>query len=163
MKKSIHEFQLDGLTGKPVNFAAFKGKKLMVVNVASECGLTPQYQQLQELYDNFKEHIVIVGCPANNFGGQEPGDSEQIREFCTTNYGIQFPLTQKISVKGKDQHSLYQFLTQEEKNGVADSEVSWNFQKYILDEEGYLIKVVAPTASPFDDEVLEALDINLGT
>jgi len=158
---SIHQFKLKGLNGGEVDFADFKGKKLMVVNVASECGLTPQYTQLEELYEQFQQQITIVGCPANNFGAQEPGTDEQIQTFCSTTYGVTFPMTTKISVKGDDMHPLYQFLTQKAQNGVEDSEVSWNFQKYILDEEGKLLKVISPRTEPADDQVLEPLGIQL--
>ena len=157
--KSIHEFQFQGLKGGTVNFADFKGKKIMLVNVASACGLTPQYTQLQEMSEEFKDKIVIVGCPANNFGAQEPGSDEQIEEFCSLKYGVSFPMTTKISVKGDDMHELYQFATQKALNGLEDSEVKWNFQKYIFDEDGMLIKVIAPTVQPADEEVLAALGI----
>ena len=160
--KSIHNFQIESLSGETINFADFKGKKLMLVNVASECGLTPQYQQLQELYEQFKDQIVVVGCPANNFGAQEPGTNEQIATFCTTHFGVNFPLTTKISVKGADMHPLYQFVTQKALNGVADSEVQWNFQKYIFDEAGVLEKVIKPATEPADDAVLSALGVSLG-
>lgn len=159
--KSIHDFQITGLKGGTINFADFKGKKILLVNVASECGLTPQYEQLQEMYAQFKDKIVVVGCPANNFGAQEPGSDEQIASFCTLNFAVEFPMTTKISVKGDDMHALYQFVTQKEQNGVLDSEVTWNFQKYVFDENGYLLKMVAPRVLPAADEVLEALGVSL--
>jgi len=158
---SIHQFKLKGLKGDEIDFAQFKGKKLMVVNVASQCGLTPQYTQLEELYERFQDTITIVGCPANNFAGQEPGTDEEIQTFCSTTYGVTFPMTTKISVKGDDMHPLYQFLTQKAANGIEDSEVTWNFQKYILDEEGQLLKVISPRTEPADDSVLNALGIEL--
>lgn len=156
---SIHQYKIEGLTGGEIDFSAFAGKKIMVVNVASECGLTPQYQQLQELYEAHKDKLVIVGCPANNFGAQEPGTHDEIRTFCTINYGVTFPLSIKISVKGDDMHPLYQFLTQKNQNGLKDSEVQWNFQKYILDEKGNLTAVIQPGTEPASDEVLNALAI----
>jgi glutathione peroxidase len=156
---SIHNFKIESLEGKTIDFSDFKGKKIMLVNVASECGLTPQYQQLQELYENHSDKVIIVGCPANNFGAQEPGNNEQIKEFCTVRYGVSFPMSAKISVKGEDMHELYQFVTKKELNGFEDSEVKWNFQKYTFNEEGKLIKVIAPTVSPIDEEVLEILGI----
>lgn len=159
MSKSIHEFKIESLTGDSINFADFKGKKILLVNVASECGLTPQYQQLQEIYEAYKDQIVIVGCPANNFGAQEPGSNEEIQEFCDSKFGIKFPLTTKISVKGEDIHPLYQFVTQKAENGLTDSEVQWNFQKYIFDEEGYLKNVIAPTTEPASDSVLGSLGL----
>jgi glutathione peroxidase len=158
--KSIHEFLLPGLKGGAINFAVYKGKKILLVNVASECGLTPQYRQLQDLYAEYSEKIVVVGCPANNFGAQEPGDETQIASFCSLNYGISFPMTAKISVKGDDMHPLYQFVTQKSENGKEDSEVKWNFQKYVFDEEGYLLGSVAPMKQPADDEVLNMLGIS---
>jgi len=159
MPKSIHEFQIEDLMGNPLNFADFKGKKLLLVNVASECGLTPQYRQLQDMYAEFSDQIAIVGCPANNFGAQEPGSNTEIREFCDVQYGVKFPLTTKISVKGGDMHPLYQFVTQKDENGLEDSEVQWNFQKYVFDENGFLTKVIAPTTEPASDEVLGALGL----
>lgn len=158
---SIHQYKIGGLTGGEIDFAAYKGKKIMVVNVASECGLTPQYKQLQELYDANKDNLVIIGCPANNFGAQEPGTHEQIATFCSRNYGVTFPISVKISVKGDDMHELYQFITQKAKNGVEDSEVQWNFQKYIFNEEGHLVKVIAPQVEPASDEVLNALAVQV--
>lgn len=140
-----------------MNFADFAGKKILLVNVASECGLTPQYAQLEELYREFSDKIVVVGCPANNFGAQEPGTDEQIYTFCSNIYGISFPMTTKISVTGSDMHELYQFVTQKEQNGLQDSTVSWNFQKYIFDEKGYLTHVFAPTVQPAEEQVLGAL------
>jgi len=157
--KSLHEFKIADLKGGTINFADFKGKKILLVNVASECGLTPQYQQLQELYELHKDKIVIVGCPANNFGAQEPGSDEQIESFCTLSFGVKFPMTTKISVKGDDMHALYHFVTEKAENGLEDSEVKWNFQKYIFDENGFLLKVVAPMVQPADEEVLKALGV----
>ena len=148
------------LKGGAINFAVYKGKKILLVNVASECGLTPQYRQLQDLYAEYSEKIVVVGCPANNFGAHEPGDETQIASFCSLNYGISFPMTAKISVKGDDMHPLYQFVTQKSENGKEDSEVKWNFQKYIFDEDGYLLGSVAPMKQPADDEVLNMLGIS---
>ncbi len=157
--KSIHEFQIPALKGGLLNFADFKGKMILLVNVASECGLTPQYRQLQDIYAEYSDKIVIVGCPANNFGAQEPGTNDQIAEFCNLNYNVTFPMTTKISVKGDDKHELYRFVTQKLENGVEDTEVKWNFQKYVFDENGFLIKVFEPTVQPSDDEVLSILGI----
>ena len=157
--KSIHEFQIEGLKGGIVNFADYKGKRILLVNVASECGLTPQYRQLQDLYSEYSDRIVVVGCPANNFGAQEPGTEEEIASFCSLNYGVSFPMSIKISVKGEDMHPLYQFVTQKSENGKEDSELKWNFQKYIFDENGYLMGSVAPMTQPADDEVLKLLGI----
>ena len=141
MSKTIHQFKLKGLNGGEVDFADFAGKKILIVNVASECGYTPQYAQLQELAEEMKEDVVVIGCPCNQFGGQEPGSAEQIQQFCQVNFGVTFPLTEKLEVKGANTHPLYQWLTQKSKNGVADSEVSWNFNKYLIGEELSLIHI----------------------
>lgn len=158
--QSIHSFAIKGLKGEEIKFSDYAGKKILLVNVASECGLTPQYAQLEEMYREFSDKFVIVGCPANNFGKQEPGTDAEIQEFCSSNYGVSFPITTKISVKGTDQHDLYSFVTQKAKNGVQDSEVSWNFQKYVFDEQGFLSHVFEPQTEPASDEILNALDIS---
>ena len=158
-KQSIHDFKVTDLYGEDFDFSSLKGKKVMIVNTASECGLTPQYEQLEEVYKHYKDKgFVIVGFPANNFGAQEPGSNEQIAAFCKKNYGVTFPMMSKISVKGDDMHELYQFLTQKEKNGLEDSEVKWNFQKYLLDENGNLVKVISPQILPNDDFIIEWIE-----
>lgn len=129
----------------------------MVVNVASECGFTPQYQQLQELYEEFHDKLTIVGFPSNDFGGQEPGTNEEIRAFCTRRYGVDFPLAAKITIKGSEKHPVYQWLTQKSKNGVADSQVQWNFYKYLLDENGHLVQSFPSSVSPLDEQILDWL------
>ena len=147
--KTIHQFQVEDLYGDTFDFASLKGKKIMVVNTASECGLTPQYKDLQALYEMYKDKgFVIVGFPANNFGEQEPGSNEEIAAFCEQNYGVSFPMMGKISVKGEDMHPVYQFLTQSSRNGVKDSEVQWNFQKYLLDENGHLVDEIRKFCLP---------------
>ena len=151
---TIHTFKVEGIEGEEIDFARFKGKKIMVVNVASECGLTPQYQQLQELYEEFEDKFVIIGFPADNFGGQEPGTNSEIRAFCSRRYGATFPLAAKIDIST---HPVYQWLTQKALNGVMDSQVTWNFQKYLLDENGLLVRCLPPASSPLDDLVLEWL------
>lgn len=155
MSQSIHQFKTEDLSGSKFDFASLKGKKIMVVNTASKCGLTPQYAQLEEIYEKYKDdNFVIVGFPANNFASQEPGTNEEIGEFCQRNYGVTFPMMGKISVKGKDMDIIYQFLTQKSLNGVTDSEVKWNFQKYLLDENGKLVKVIEPETLPTDDSII---------
>jgi len=155
MDQSIYQFKVEDLNGKTFDFASLKGKRILIVNTASKCGLTPQYKDLEKLYETYKDHnFVIVGFPANNFGAQEPGTNEEIGAFCQKNYGVTFPMMAKISVKGNDMHPLYQFLTQKSKNGYADSEVEWNFQKYLINEDGRLVKVLAPKVLPTDDAVL---------
>lgn len=155
-KETIYQFEVEDLYGNKFDFSDLKGKKVMVVNTASECGLTPQYEGLQELYDMYKNNnFVIVGFPANNFGGQEPGSDEQIAAFCKQNYGVTFPMMSKISVKGKDMHPVYEFLTEKAKNGREDSEVEWNFQKYLIDESGHLVKVISPRTLPNDPAITD--------
>lgn len=159
MKQSIHQFKVTDLYGNEFDFSSLKGKKVMVVNTASECGLTPQYEQLQEVYEHYKDkNFIIIGFPANNFGAQEPGSDEQIASFCKKNFGVTFPMMSKISVKGDEMHELYQFLTQKAKNGLEDSSVKWNFQKYLVDENGYLEKVIAPTVLPNDEQILKWIE-----
>lgn len=154
-KSSIHQFKVTDLSGNSFDFTSLKGKKVMVVNTASKCGLTPQYKDLETLYKTFKdEGFVIVGFPANNFASQEPGTNEEIAQFCQLNYGVSFPMMAKVSVKGKDMCEVYQFLTQQAKNGVEDSDVEWNFQKYLLNENGELEKVISPRTKPLDEEIV---------
>lgn len=154
-RASIHDFKVQDLEGNQFDFSTLKGKKIMVVNTASKCGLTPQYKDLQELYEQFKaDDFVIIGFPANDFMSQEPGTNEEIATFCERNYGVTFPMMNKITVKGKEMHPVYQFLTQKAKNGVADSEVEWNFQKYLLNEKGQLDMIISPKTSPIDEKII---------
>ena len=154
-RPSIHQFKVTDIEGNTFDFATLKGKKILVVNTASKCGLTPQYKDLQALYEKYgDEKFTIVGFPANNFMSQEPGNDEEIAAFCEKNYGVTFPMMSKISVKGDDMHPIYQFLTQEAKNGFADSEVEWNFQKYLINEDGQLQKVVGPRVQPTDEAIV---------
>jgi glutathione peroxidase len=154
-KQTIYQFKVKDLSGKTFDFASLKGKKIMIVNTASKCGLTPQYKQLEALYKEYKSKgFVIVGFPANNFAGQEPGTNEEIATFCQLNYGVTFPMMDKVSVKGDDMCGVYQFLTQKSKNGLEDSEVGWNFQKYLLNEKGELEKVIPSRTLPTDPEVV---------
>lgn len=161
MKESIHSFTVDDIDGKPFAFSSLKGKKMMIVNTASKCGLTPQYEKLEALYQKYKDDdFVIIGFPANNFLWQEPGSNQDIKDFCAVNYGVSFPMMAKISVKGKKQHPIYKFLTKKEENGVKNSSVSWNFQKYLLDENGYLVDVLSPRTQPDDAKVLNWINGN---
>jgi glutathione peroxidase len=154
-KQTIYQFKVEDLYGKTFDFASLKGKKIMIVNTASKCGNTPQYKELEALYKKYSSKgLVIVGFPANNFGAQEPGSNQEIATFCQLNYGVTFPMMSKISVKGSDMHKVYQFLTQKSKNGLKDSEVEWNFQKYLLNEKGELVQIIAPSTSPNDPEIL---------
>jgi len=154
-KQTIYQFKVQDLEGNEFDFATLKGKKILIVNTASKCGLTPQYKDLEAIYNQYKDkNFVIVGFPANNFGQQEPGSNKEIGKFCSRNYGVTFPMMSKISVKGKDINEVYQFLTQKSKNGLQDSEVEWNFQKYLINEKGELEKVVSPRVLPTDDEIV---------
>ena len=153
--KSFYDFKVNTLEGDDFDFASLKGKKVMLVNTASKCGNTPQYEDLQELYLQYGgDDFVVIGFPANNFGKQEPGTNSEIREFCTKNYGVTFPMMAKISVKGEDIHPLYEWLTSKKQNGVMDSEVTWNFQKFLISEDGQLEKVIKPRGKPMSDDVL---------
>lgn len=157
---SIHTFTTEGIKEQPIHFADFAGKKILIVNVASECGYTPQYAQLQELYEQCSDQLVIVGFPSNDFGGQEPGTDEQIQSFCTTRYGVTFPMAAKIHVTGQRQHPIYRWLTHKSENGVLDSTVNWNFHKFLLDEKGRLQQSLSSSVSPFDDVILEWVGIS---
>ena len=158
-KETIYQFKVQDLAGDEFDFATLKGKRIIIVNTASECGLTPQYEQLQSVYNQYKDqNLVIVGFPANNFGAQEPGSNAQIASFCQKNYGVTFPMMAKISVKGNDMHPVYQFLTQKAKNGLEDSSVQWNFQKYLINSNGELEKVIAPSTLPTDSEIINWIE-----
>ncbi len=153
--KTLYDFKVTGLDGKEFDMAQLKGKKVLIVNTASKCGNTPQYEGLQELYEKYgNDDFVIIGFPANNFLSQEPGTDEEIREFCTINYGVTFPMMSKISVKGKDMHPVYQWLTRKDLNGYKDSSVKWNFQKYMVDEAGRVVGVASPKTKPLSDEIV---------
>ena len=154
-QNSIHKFKVEDIDGNMFDLSTLKGKKVLIVNTASKCGLTPQYEQLQEVFNTYGgDNFVIIGFPANNFANQEPGSNIEIEEFCQKNYGVTFPMMSKISVKGNDIHPLYQWLTQKDKNGVLDSEVAWNFQKYLINENGELVDMVAPKTKPNDDKIV---------
>lgn len=154
-KETIYQYKVKDLSGKEFDFASLKGKKIMVVNTASKCGLTPQYKDLEALYEQYKSKgFVIVAFPANNFAEQEPGTNQEIAAFCQKNYGVTFPMMEKVSVKGNDMAPIYTFLTQKSKNGLQDSEVEWNFQKYLINEKGELVKVISPRTLPTDAEIV---------
>jgi len=157
--KTIYPFELKSLQGENISLDAYKDKVVLLVNVASKCGLTPQYEDLQATYDQYKDQgLVILGFPANNFAAQEPGSNSEIDDFCRINYGVTFQMFSKISVKGDDQHPLYQFLTQKEKNGVADSEMQWNFQKFLVGKDGHLIESISPTTKVTDEAVVQKIE-----
>jgi glutathione peroxidase len=155
---SIYDIKVTSIDGNEYSMKQLKGKKVMIVNTASKCGNTPQYEQLESLYMEYgPDKFVIVGFPANNFASQEPGTNAEIKEFCNSKYGVTFPMMSKISVKGNDIHPLYKWLTDKKLNGVMDSEVKWNFQKYLIDEKGVLISVIPPRESPASDQVIKWL------
>jgi glutathione peroxidase len=156
--KSIYDFKVTALDGSTIDFSQYKGKKIMLVNTASKCGNTPQYETLEKLYERYKGKLVIVGFPANNFLFQEPGNNEKIAEFCKKNYGVTFPIASKISVKGRNMAPIYQWLTRKEYNGYKDSKVKWNFQKYLVNEQGQLTAVFDPATLPDSKEVVEAIE-----
>ena len=153
---SFYDFKVKTLEGEDFDLASLKGKKVLVVNTASKCGYTPQYEDLEALYEEFGgDDFVVIGFPANNFMKQEPGTNEEIREFCTKNYGVTFPMMAKISVKGDDIHPLYQWLTAKDLNGVMDSKVKWNFQKYLIDEKGTLVDVAYSKEKPMSEKIVD--------
>ncbi len=156
--KTIYEFKVAGLTGGTVDFSKFKGKKILIVNTASQCGNTPQYSDLEAMSKKYKDKLVIVGFPANNFGEQEPGSNKEIAEFCQKNFSVSFPMAAKISVKGDDMAPIYHWLTEKKYNNLKDSEVKWNFQKYLIDEKGNLVAVFAAKAKPTSPEIIEAIE-----
>ncbi|MBP6100647.1 MAG: glutathione peroxidase [Flavobacterium sp.] len=159
MAETIYQFKVTDLAGNEFDFSQLKGKKIMVVNTASKCGLTPQYKDLEAVYKKYQDqNFVIVGFPANNFGSQEPGTNEEISTFCQRNYGVTFPMMAKVSVVGNDMCALYQFLTQKSRNGLEDSEVAWNFQKYLINENGQLEKVISPQVLPTDASIIEWIE-----
>lgn len=156
--KTLYDFELKSLDNKKtIKFSDFKGKKVMLVNVASKCGLTPQYEDLQKLHEKMGEKLVIIGIPANNFMGQEPGSNEEIATFCKKNYGVTFQMTEKIDVVGNEKHALYQWLSTKDQNGWNDKEPSWNFAKYLINEKGELVKFFTPQTSVLSEEVTKAL------
>ncbi len=156
---SVYNFKVDAIDGGKINLADYKGKKILIVNTASQCGNTPQYADLEKLYEKYKGKLVIIGFPANNFHAQEPGTNKEIQEFCTKKYAVTFPMAAKISVKGEDIHPLYKWLLAESKaKNFQPEEVTWNFQKYLVDEKGNLVAVFAPKTQPFSDEVIAAIE-----
>ena len=156
--KSIYDFKVTGLDGHIIDFSQFKGKKILIVNTASKCGFTPQYEALEKIYVQYREKLVIIGFPANNFLFQEPGSNDKISTFCHTNYGVTFPMSEKISVKGRSMAPIYQWLTQKVYNGFSESKVKWNFQKYLINEQGQLVAVFPPAMKPDSKEIISAIE-----
>src|SRR5438105_10040701 len=157
-KDSIYKFKVESLDGGKINFKKYKGKKILIVNTASKCGNTPQYAQLEELYEKYKDKLVIVGFPANNFGAQEPGTNSEIKEFCTKNYGVTFPMAEKVSVKGDDIHPLFKYLVGEAKKLGFEDPIKWNFTKFLVDENGKLITVIDNKVKPMSEDVTKYLE-----
>jgi glutathione peroxidase len=155
---SIYDFKVPGLDGNQIDFSYFKEKKIMIVNTASQCGNTPQYEDLEKLYEKYKDKLVIIGFPANNFGSQEPGSNTEIKEFCKKNYGVTFPMAEKISVKGDDIDPLYKWLGEEADKKDFANPVVWNFGKFLLNEKGELIAVFSPKTKPMSEEILKYLN-----
>ena len=156
-RTNLYDIQINKLNGQPLDLSALKGKFILFVNVASKCGFTPQYKELQQLSDTYEDNLTVVGVPCNQFGNQEPGDAEAIESFCEMNYGVTFPITEKIQVKGSQQHPLYAWLTQKQKNGVKNSSVKWNFQKYLISPEGELIDFYFSMTSPMNSKITKHL------
>ena len=157
--QSFYELEAKTIDGELFKFSQLKGKKVLIVNTASKCGYTPQFKDLQKLYDKYKDdNFVILGFPSNDFLKQEPGTNEEIKSFCTKNYGVTFQMMEKIKVKGKKKHPVYEWLTEKEKNGFANSKIKWNFQKYIISENGKLLNYFKTKTKPFDINIIELLD-----
>ena len=157
MGKTIYDYKVERLDGTEIDFAEFKGKKILIVNTASECGFTSQYADLEELSKSYKDQLIVVGFPANNFGGQEPGSNSEIGVFCQKNYGVTFPMAAKVSVKGDDMAPIFKFLTEKELNGVKDGQILWNFTKFLVDENGKLIDSFVSTTKPTDEAITKYL------
>ena len=155
--KTIYDYKVESLDGKEINFADFKGKKILIVNTASECGFTPQYADLETLSQDYKDKLVVVGFPANNFGGQEPGSNAEIGAFCQKNYGVTFPMAAKVSVKGDDTAPIFKYLTEKDLNGVKNTTILWNFTKFLLDENGKLIDSFISTTKPTSESITKYL------
>ena len=156
--KNIYNIKINSLQGNPIDLLQFKGKKILFVNVASKCGFTAQYKDLQKLQDIYNDTLVIIGLPCNQFGKQEPGNASEIQEFCKVNYGVTFLITEKIDVKGKNQHPLYKWLTDKDSNGKQNSTVKWNFQKYLIDEQGEFLNYFYSITKPMSSRITKYLN-----
>ena len=155
---NLYDISIESIDGEQMDLSQFKGKKILFVNVASKCGFTPQYEDLEKLSKTYEDELVVIGIPCNQFGNQEPGSPTQIQEFCEVNFGVTFPLTAKVDVKGKQQHPLYTWLTEKQYNGVKSSSVKWNFQKYLVDEKGQLIDFFGSTTNPMSKKITSYLN-----
>lgn len=154
---SIHSFKINGIDGKEIDFASFKGKKILLVNTASKCGYTPQYEALEKVYEKYKDQLVVIGFPCNQFGEQEPGTATEIVEFCKKNYGVTFPLTEKVDVKGDNISPIYKWLCNKSENGVLDATIKWNFNKFLLDEDGKMLAYFGSKVVPDSSAILSYL------
>ena len=157
MEKTIFDYKVESLEGQEINFADFKGKKILVVNTASECGFTPQYADLEKLSKDYSDKLVVIGFPANNFGGQEPGSNTEIGAFCEKNFGVTFPMAAKVSVKGDDTAPIFKYLTEKDLNGVKNTAILWNFTKFLIDENGHLIDSFISTTKPTSESITKYL------
>jgi len=157
-KPTVYDFKVPSIDGGVIDFSQFKGKKILIVNTASHCGFTPQYEGLEKLYEQYKDKLVIVGFPSNDFLWQEPGSNDQIKQFCSEKYNVTFPMAAKIHVKGRSKAPIYEWLTEKEKNGVENSSVSWNFNKYLINEEGEYVCHFSSKVTPDDPELLHAIE-----
>ena len=155
--KKIYDYKIAGIDGEIIDMAQFKGKRMLLVNTASECGFTPQYAPLQKLHEDYKDRLAVIGFPSNNFGAQEPGNDSEILKFCQRNFGVTFPLTKKIDVTGENQHEIFRWLTKKELNGWNDREPNWNFCKYLIDEKGNLIHFFSHKMDPMDPEIISRI------
>jgi len=158
-EKSLYDFKVNDIDNREFDFSTLRGKKVLIVNVASKCGLTPQYAQLEELYQKYKDkNFIIIGFPSNDFKGQEPGTNEEIKEFCTLNYGVTFPIMNKISVKEPNMAPIYRWLTEKKENGKIDAEVQWNFQKFMIDENGLVYDFLEPKENPLSEKIVKWIE-----
>lgn len=155
---TAHSFKVKSIDGSTINLASYKGKKILVVNTASQCGYTRQYAGLEELYKKYKDKLVVIGFPANNFGGQEPGSNDEIKEFCSTKFSVTFPMAAKVSVKGKDVDPFFKWLTNKSENGVLDANITWNFNKFLLDENGKLLQHFSSNVEPMSEAITKYLN-----
>lgn len=155
---TIYQFNVTAIDGAKLDLSKYKGKHILIVNTASRCGYTKQYADLQKLYDKYKDKLVVIGFPANNFGGQEPGSNAEIQDFCKANYGVTFPMAEKVSVKGSDMHPLFQWLTQKSQNGVMDADIRWNFTKFLVDAKGNLVAVYPSSVNPMSEDITKHLN-----
>jgi len=155
---SVYDFKLNSIDGQPLDLSKYKGKHILIVNTASKCGFTKQYADLEKLYKQYQDKLVVIGFPANNFGGQEPGSNAEIKEFCSANFGVSFPMSEKVSVKGDDIHPLFQWLTHKDQNGVLDAEIKWNFTKFLVDGNGKLVAVFPSNVNPMSEDITKHLN-----